>query len=148
MTAQTKVTSSTRAPVSRRSRHAWRAEGSSPNRLTAAGRGCTDTWRGDACVSAVRPSSFRVPPSSQRLHVCVRRGKALQESLIKVVEACGDASNNMDRWLSKLENSKWLSHVQTALSTAGLLAECVERCGPEPGPQTSGPLNSTVIMSE
>ncbi len=59
--------------------------------------------------------------------VCVYRGKALQESLIKLVEACGDEAHNMDRWLSKLENSKWLSHVQTALSTAGLLAECVER---------------------
>lgn len=57
----------------------------------------------------------------------VFRGKALQESLIKLVEACGDESHNVDRWLSKLENSKWLSHVQTALSTAGLLAECVER---------------------
>lgn len=55
------------------------------------------------------------------------RGKALQESLIKVVEACGDGSHSMDRWLSKLENSKWLANVQTALSTAGLLAECVER---------------------
>ena len=66
------------------------------------------------------------------VHVCVTlcsssRGKSLQESLIKVVEACGDQTNNMDRWLSKLENSKWLYHVQTALSTAGLLAECVER---------------------
>lgn len=61
-----------------------------------------------------------------------RRGKPLQESLIKLVEACGDASHNMDRWLSKLENSKWLSHVQTALSTAGLLAECVERYEPAP----------------
>lgn len=57
----------------------------------------------------------------------VLRGKALQESLIKVVEACGDGSHNLDRWLSKLENSKWLTNVQTALSTAGLLAECVER---------------------
>lgn len=44
-----------------------------------------------------------------------------------MVEACGDGSHNMDRWLSKLENSKWLTNVQTALSTAGLLAECVER---------------------
>ncbi|TNN83128.1 Myotubularin-related protein 9 [Liparis tanakae] len=65
--------------------------------------------------------------SWKRLHRQMERGKALQESLIKLVEACGDQSHNMDRWLSKLENSKWLSHVQTALSTAGLLAECVER---------------------
>ncbi|XP_041828840.1 myotubularin-related protein 9 isoform X3 [Melanotaenia boesemani] len=65
----------------------------------------------------------------KRLHRQMEKGKALQESLIKLVEACGDESHNMDRWLSKLENSKWLSHVQTALSTAGLLAECVERDG-------------------
>ncbi|KAM6913169.1 myotubularin-related protein 9 isoform 2-T2 [Xenentodon cancila] len=65
----------------------------------------------------------------KRLHRQMERGKGLQESLIKLVEACGDESHNMDRWLSKLENSKWLSHVQTALSTAGLLAECVERDG-------------------
>ncbi|CAN9502314.1 unnamed protein product [Ophioblennius macclurei] len=65
----------------------------------------------------------------KRLHRQMERGKPLQESLIKLVEACGDESHNMDRWLSKLENSKWLSHVQTALSTAGLLAECVERDG-------------------
>ncbi|XP_056446479.1 myotubularin-related protein 9 isoform X1 [Gadus chalcogrammus] len=68
-------------------------------------------------------------PGWTRLHRQMEKGKALQESLIKVVEACGDQTNNMDRWLSKLENSKWLYHVQTALSTAGLLAECVERDG-------------------
>ncbi|KAK0153909.1 Myotubularin-related protein 9 [Merluccius polli] len=68
-------------------------------------------------------------PGWTRLHRQMERGKALQESLIKLVEACGDQTNNMDRWLSKLENSKWLSHVQTALSTAGLLVECVERDG-------------------
>ncbi|XP_053366154.1 myotubularin-related protein 9 isoform X1 [Clarias gariepinus] len=65
----------------------------------------------------------------RRLHRHMERGKVLQESLIKLVEACGDASHNMDRWLSKLENSKWLSHIHSALSTAGLVAECIERDG-------------------
>ncbi|KAJ7988994.1 hypothetical protein DPEC_G00314950 [Dallia pectoralis] len=65
----------------------------------------------------------------KRLHRQLDKGKVLQESLTKLVEACGDHSHSVDRWLSKLENSKWLSHVQTALSTAGLLAECVERDG-------------------
>ncbi|XP_076155688.1 myotubularin-related protein 9 isoform X1 [Alosa pseudoharengus] len=64
--------------------------------------------------------------SWKRLHRHMERGKVLQESLIKLVEACGDQSHSMDRWLSKLENSKWLSHVHSALSTAGLVAECVE----------------------
>ncbi|KAL0969238.1 hypothetical protein UPYG_G00224340 [Umbra pygmaea] len=65
----------------------------------------------------------------KRLNRQLERGKVLQESLIKLVEACGDSSHNVDRWLSKLENSKWLSHVQAALAAAGLLAECVERDG-------------------
>ncbi|XP_030642516.1 myotubularin-related protein 9 isoform X1 [Chanos chanos] len=65
----------------------------------------------------------------KRLHRHLERGKVLQESLIKLVEACGDQSHSMDRWLSKLENSKWLSHVHCTLSTAGLVAECVERDG-------------------
>ncbi|XP_066538376.1 myotubularin-related protein 9 isoform X2 [Hoplias malabaricus] len=65
--------------------------------------------------------------SWRRMHRHMERGKVLQESLIKLVEACGDTSHNMDRWLSKLENSKWLTHIHTALSTAGLVAECVER---------------------
>ncbi|KAI7804533.1 myotubularin-related protein 9 isoform X1 [Triplophysa rosa] len=65
----------------------------------------------------------------KRLHRHHERGKVLQESLIKLVEACADSSHSVDRWLSKLENSKWLSHVHSALSTAGLIAECVERDG-------------------
>ncbi|KAJ8385546.1 hypothetical protein AAFF_G00185000 [Aldrovandia affinis] len=65
----------------------------------------------------------------KRLHRNLERGKVLQESLIKLAEACSDQSHSMDRWLSKLENSKWLSHVNSVLSTAGLLAECVEREG-------------------
>ncbi|XP_036398661.1 myotubularin-related protein 9 [Megalops cyprinoides] len=67
--------------------------------------------------------------SWKRLHRNLERGKVLQESLIKLTEACSDQSHNMDRWLSKLENSKWLSHVNSVLATAGLLAECVEREG-------------------
>ncbi|KAM3593996.1 uncharacterized protein V6R79_000504 [Siganus canaliculatus] len=85
--------------------------------------------------------------SWKRLHRQMERGKALQESLIKLVEACSDASHNMDRWLSKLENSKWLSHVQTALSTAGLLAECVERDGHSVLVHGSEGTDSTLLIS-
>lgn len=105
-------------------------------RMTGGGfesKSCYDRWKRlhrhmERCVSECDVYfSYR---KTVRRHFCwhwLNRGKALQESLIKLVEACGDESNHMDRWLSKLENSKWLSHVQTALSTAGLLAECVER---------------------
>ncbi|XP_051942913.1 myotubularin-related protein 9 isoform X1 [Hippocampus zosterae] len=83
----------------------------------------------------------------KRLHRHMERGKTLQESLIKLVEACGDKSPNMDRWLSKLENSKWLSHVQTAMSTAGLLAECVERDGHSVLVHGSEGTDSTLLIS-
>ncbi|XP_020775297.1 myotubularin-related protein 9 isoform X2 [Boleophthalmus pectinirostris] len=85
--------------------------------------------------------------SWRRLHRHMEKGKALQESLIKLVEACGDESHNMDRWLSKLENSKWLSHVQTALSTAGLVAECVERDGHSVLVHGSEGTDSTLLIS-
>lgn len=55
------------------------------------------------------------------------RGRPLQESFIKLVEACNDTSINMDRWLSRLESCRWLSHVKAALSTACLAAQCMDR---------------------
>lgn len=42
----------------------------------------------------------------------VSRSNVLQESLIKLVEACNDQSHSMDRWLSKLEASNWQTHVK------------------------------------
>ncbi|XP_038233899.1 myotubularin-related protein 9-like isoform X4 [Dermochelys coriacea] len=66
-------------------------------------------------------------PRWKRLHRQLERGRPLQESFIKLVEACNDTSLSMDRWLSKLESSKWLAHVKGALSTACLAAQCMER---------------------
>ncbi|XP_042296474.1 myotubularin-related protein 9-like isoform X2 [Sceloporus undulatus] len=66
-------------------------------------------------------------PGWKRLHRALERGRPLQESFIKLVETCNDPSPNMDRWLSKLEASKWLSHVKESLSTACLAAQCMER---------------------
>ncbi|XP_074832762.1 myotubularin-related protein 9-like isoform X2 [Carettochelys insculpta] len=66
-------------------------------------------------------------PHWKRLHRPLERGRPLQESFMKLVEACNDPSVSMDRWLSKLESSKWLAHVKGALSTACLAAQCIER---------------------
>ncbi|XP_058051511.1 myotubularin-related protein 9-like isoform X5 [Ahaetulla prasina] len=63
----------------------------------------------------------------KRLHRALERGRSLQESFIKLVEACNDPSAHMDRWLSRLEASKWLSHVKEALNAACLAAQCLER---------------------
>uniref|UniRef100_A0A8C0ELA5 Myotubularin phosphatase domain-containing protein n=1 Tax=Bubo bubo TaxID=30461 RepID=A0A8C0ELA5_BUBBB len=62
-------------------------------------------------------------PQWRRLH----RGRPLQESFIKLVDACNDTAINMDRWLNRLESCRWLSHVKAALSTACLAAQCMDR---------------------
>ncbi|NXY51968.1 MTMR9 protein, partial [Ceuthmochares aereus] len=66
-------------------------------------------------------------PQWRRLHRPLERGRLLQESFTKLVEACNDASVSMDRWLSRLESCRWLSHVKAALSTACLAAQCMDR---------------------
>ncbi|XP_048860694.1 myotubularin-related protein 9-like isoform X5 [Brienomyrus brachyistius] len=65
----------------------------------------------------------------KRLHRNLERGKPLLEAFVKLVEACSDQWQSVERWLSRLESSRWLSHVQNTLSAVGLLAECVEREG-------------------
>ncbi|NXA09414.1 MTMR9 protein, partial [Sapayoa aenigma] len=68
-------------------------------------------------------------PQWRRIHKSIERFNILQESLIKLVEACNDQSHNMDRWLSKLEASNWLTHVKEILTTACLAAQCIDREG-------------------
>ncbi|KAM4679154.1 myotubularin-related protein 9 isoform 4-T5 [Amazona ochrocephala] len=68
-------------------------------------------------------------PQWRRIHKCIERFNILQESLIKLVEACNDQSHNMDRWLSKLEASNWLTHIKEILTAACLAAQCIDREG-------------------
>ncbi|XP_031437877.1 myotubularin-related protein 9 [Clupea harengus] len=68
-------------------------------------------------------------PQWRRIHKTIERHSVLQESLIKLVEACNDQSHSMDRWLSKLEASSWQSHVKEILTTACLAAQCIDREG-------------------
>lgn len=68
-------------------------------------------------------------PQWRRIHKSIERFNILQESLIKLVEACNDQSHNMDRWLSKVEASNWLSHIKEILTTACLAAQCIDREG-------------------
>ncbi|TRY62491.1 hypothetical protein DNTS_033290, partial [Danionella cerebrum] len=64
-------------------------------------------------------------PQWRRIH----KSNVLQESLIKLVEACSDQSHSVERWLSKLEASNWQSHVKEILTTACLAAQCIDREG-------------------
>ncbi|XP_036898068.1 myotubularin-related protein 9 [Sturnira hondurensis] len=68
-------------------------------------------------------------PQWRRIHKSIERYHILQESLIKLVEACNDQTHNMDRWLSKLESSNWLTHIKEILTTACLAAQCIDREG-------------------
>uniref|UniRef100_A0A8D2B439 Myotubularin related protein 9 n=1 Tax=Sciurus vulgaris TaxID=55149 RepID=A0A8D2B439_SCIVU len=68
-------------------------------------------------------------PQWRRIHKSIERYHILQDSLIKLVEACNDQTHNMDRWLSKLEASNWLTHVKEILTTACLAAQCIDREG-------------------
>ncbi|NXE96126.1 MTMR9 protein, partial [Menura novaehollandiae] len=68
-------------------------------------------------------------PQWRRIHKCIERFNILQESFIKLVEACNDQSHNMDRWLSKLEASNWLTHIKELLTAACLAAQCIDREG-------------------
>ncbi|KAI4541981.1 hypothetical protein MJG53_020459 [Ovis ammon polii x Ovis aries] len=68
-------------------------------------------------------------PQWRRIHKSIERYHILQESLIKLVESCNDQTQNMDRWLSKLEASNWLTHIKEILTTACLAAQCLDREG-------------------
>ncbi|XP_043918708.1 myotubularin-related protein 9 [Protopterus annectens] len=68
-------------------------------------------------------------PQWRRIHKSIERCNILQESFIKLVEACTDQSHSVDRWLSKLEASNWLTHVKDILTAACLAAQCVDREG-------------------
>lgn len=68
-------------------------------------------------------------PQWRRIHKAIERWSVLQESLVKLVEACGDQSHSMDRWLNKLEASNWLAVVKEILTTACLAAQCIDREG-------------------
>ncbi|XP_053560794.1 myotubularin-related protein 9-like isoform X1 [Bombina bombina] len=63
------------------------------------------------------------------LHRPLERGRALQDSLVRLVSACYEPALEINRWLSKLQASRWMSHVKEALGAAGLTAECMERKG-------------------
>ncbi|XP_030820518.1 myotubularin-related protein 9-like [Camarhynchus parvulus] len=68
-------------------------------------------------------------PGWGRLHRALDRGRVLQDSFSRLVELCSDPAVTMERWLGRLDSSRWLSHVKAALSTACLAAQCLDREG-------------------
>lgn len=68
-------------------------------------------------------------PQWRRIHQPIERRQAFHDSLIKMVEASCDNSASMDKWLLKLESSAWLTHIKDILTTACVVAQCMDKEG-------------------
>lgn len=64
-----------------------------------------------------------------------------------LIAACNDVSCSSDKWLSRLENSNWLTHVQTALDAACLVAQCLDQEGVSVLVHGSAGLDSTLLLT-
>ncbi|XP_048730213.1 myotubularin-related protein 9-like isoform X2 [Ostrea edulis] len=65
----------------------------------------------------------------RRIHQSIEKRQTFHESLIKLLEACTDDGCSMDKWLSKLESSNWLTHVKDVLTCACTVAQCIDSEG-------------------
>lgn len=68
-------------------------------------------------------------PLWKRMHKPIDRYSILLDSLMKLVEACNDTNCSVDKWLSRLDSSGWLSHVTDVLTCACLVAQCLDQDG-------------------
>lgn len=68
-------------------------------------------------------------PLLRRCHKPIARYHTLVDSLHKLIEGCRDKSSTTEKWLSTLENSNWLGHVQNVLESACVVAQCVDHEG-------------------
>ncbi|KAL8589142.1 Myotubularin-related protein 9 [Nucella lapillus] len=68
-------------------------------------------------------------PQWRRIHQPIERRQAFHDSLIKMIEASSDGGATMDKWLSKLESSAWLTHIKDILTTACVVAQCMDKEG-------------------
>ncbi|XP_077990034.1 myotubularin-related protein 9-like [Glandiceps talaboti] len=68
-------------------------------------------------------------PQWRKIHKSIDRFYVLQESLVKLIDACTDTNSSMDKWISRLDSCNWLSHIKDVLTTACLAAQCIDREG-------------------
>ncbi|XP_054167367.1 myotubularin-related protein 9-like [Oppia nitens] len=66
-------------------------------------------------------------PLWRRVHKPIDRHSTLLDSLCKLIEACNDSKSSMDKWLSRLESCGWLTHIKDVLSSACLVAQCLDK---------------------
>lgn len=66
-------------------------------------------------------------PQWRKVHKPIPRPHDLADSFFKLVEACSDVNSSTSQWLSRLDNSGWLSAVQSALDAACVTAQCLHQ---------------------
>lgn len=102
--------------------------------LGAASKGVIIDTRSQAAAMNSRSKGGGVEPEShypqwKRVHQNIERYPALNDSIAKLTEASLDPELSMNAWLSKLESSSWLDYVQSVLSTACFVAQCLDTQG-------------------
>lgn len=86
-------------------------------------------------------------PQWRRSHKPIDRRHVLLDSLTKLIEACNDTSSSMDRWLSRLESSNWMTHVKDTLNCACVVAQCLDKEGLSVLVHGSEGLDSTLLVT-
>ncbi|KAL5015317.1 hypothetical protein ScPMuIL_009587 [Solemya velum] len=86
-------------------------------------------------------------PQWRRIHQSIERRHAFHDSLIKMIEACNDSSSTMDKWLSKLESSNWMTHIKDILSCACVVAQCIDKEGASVLVHGSEGFDTTLLVS-
>ncbi|XP_034941277.1 myotubularin-related protein 9 [Chelonus insularis] len=66
-------------------------------------------------------------PQWKKVFKSIPRLSELADSLYKLIEACNETSCSTSQWLSRLENSGWLSTVQSAMNAACVVAQCLHQ---------------------
>ncbi|CAH0558241.1 unnamed protein product [Brassicogethes aeneus] len=69
------------------------------------------------------------------------------DHLGKLIDACNDTNCNSDKWLSRLESSNWLTHIQNVLNAACLVAQCLDKDGASVLVHGSSGMDSTLLVT-
>ncbi|KAF5269257.1 hypothetical protein FQR65_LT02558 [Abscondita terminalis] len=90
-------------------------------------------------------------PQWRRIHKALDKisncNGAVLESFSKLMDAVNDSNCSADKWMSRLENSNWLSFVQGALNAACLVAQCIDQEGVSVLVHGTFGLDSTLLVT-
>ncbi|XP_067014319.1 myotubularin-related protein 9 [Anabrus simplex] len=86
-------------------------------------------------------------PQWRRVNKPIERHHVLLDSLAKLMEGCNDSLSTMDRWLSRLESSNWMSHIKDTLNCACLVAQCLDQEGASVLVHGSEGMDATLLVT-